>query len=411
MNAPMIADLLLGLSLLCCAAWVYLLCCRGGFWRARERLDGAPDTFDAWPPVAALVPARNEAGVIGECVAGLMAQDYPGPFRIVVVDDSSTDGTAEAAQQARAADSPHTLSVITAAPLPPGWAGKVWALSRGLAQAQAAYPETRYFWLTDADIAHDAPNLRRLVSKAAADRLDLVSQMVLLRSEGFWARFLIPAFVLFFQKLYPFAWVNDPRRRTAAAAGGSVLLSADALERIGGFAAIRDAIIDDCSLAKAVKIPDGGEGGGTQMGRIWLGLTTASESLRPYHGLAGVWRMVARSAFIQLRYSTGLLALTLLGMGMLYGAPPLIALAGAWLGLWPPAALGLAAWGLMTLSFLPILRLYGQPPAFAPALPLAGFLYSLMTLGSAVAYWRGRGGAWKGRTPAAGAADNASRQP
>jgi len=407
--------LLLSLALVSCAAWVYLLCGHGGFWRARERLDGAPGTLpgtrDDWPAVTALVPARNEAGVIGDCVAGLAAQDYPGPFRIVVIDDGSTDGTAEAARQAaqqRAqGEGAHRLAVVTASPLPPGWAGKVWALSQGLAHAQTAYPGTRYYWLTDADIAHDTRNLRRLVAKAETDRLDLVSQMVMLLADGFWARFLIPAFVFFFQKLYPFARVNDPARQMAAAAGGSILLSADAVARIGGFAAIRDAIIDDCSLAQAVKIPSGaiadpGTGG---PGRIWLGLTTASESLRPYHGLAGVWRMVARSAFTQLRYSTALLALTLLGMGLLYCAPPLVALTGAWLGLWLPAALGFLTWGLMALSFVPTLRLYRQPLLFAPALPLAGLLYSLMTLGSAVAYWRGRGGAWKGRTLATGAPD------
>lgn len=412
----MTAELLLYLSIASAAAWGYLLLFRGGFWLARERLDAAPalgangsaaaGPADTWPVVTALVPARNEAGVIAESVARLLAQDYPSAFHIVVIDDDSDDGTGPAASQAAAVStSPHSLTVTAAAPLPPGWAGKVWALSQGLAHARAAYPETRYFWLTDADIAHDAANLRRLVAKAETDRLDLVSQMVMLLSEGFWARFLIPAFVLFFQKLYPFAWVNAPGRRTAAAAGGSVLLRAEALARIGGFEAIRDAVIDDCSLARAVKAPAAKVRSGAT-GGIWLGLTATSESLRPYHGLAGVWRMVARSAFTQLRYSSILLVLTLIGMAVLYWAPPFIAVVAAALGQWPAAALALLAWGMMALSFIPTLRLYRQPLLFAPALPLAGLLYSLMTVGSAIAYWRGRGGAWKGRTLAASPPDS-----
>ena len=390
----MLTDPLLWLSLVPAAAWVYLVAAHGAFWRARERLDGPPPHDGPWPSVTALVPARNEAEVIGTTVARLLSQDYPGPFRVIVIDDHSGDGTAAAARRAAAAlESPHALTVIGARPLEPGWAGKVWAMSEGLAHAAAAHPDTQYLWLTDADIAHDPANLRRLVGKAEADRLDMVSQMVRLVSEGFWAGLLIPAFVFYFQKLYPFARVNDPARRTAAAAGGSVLLRHQALARIGGFTAIRDAIIDDCALARAVKA-DGRPGGG----RIWLGLTTASESLRPYHGLGGVWRMVSRSAFTQLRYSTGLLALTLGGMMLLYWAPPVVAAAAALSGAMLPLGLSLLTWALMTLAFLPILRLYGKPLIYAPALPLAGLLYSLMTLDSAVAYWCGRGGAWKGRT-------------
>jgi len=385
-------DPLTWLSLTSFAAWGYLLLCRGGFWRARERLDSAPAFGGPWPAVTALVPARNEAAVIGESVARLLVQDYPGPFRVIVVDDQSEDETAATAQAA-AAGRPHLLSVAGARPLPPGWVGKVWALSEGLARARETDPDTRYFWLTDADIAHDRLNLRRLVAKAERDDLDMVSQMVTLLSEGFWARFLIPAFIFFFAKLYPFAWVNDPARGVAAAAGGSILLRRAALERIGGFAAIRNALIDDCALARAVK--RGGRVGG---GRIWLGLTTAAQSLRPYHGLGGVWRMVSRSAFSQLRYSPTLLALTLAGMMLLYWGPPALAAIAAFRGGVPALVLSLATWGLMAAAFLPTLRLYRLPAAFAVTLPLAGLLYSLMTLDSALAYWRGRGGAWKGRT-------------
>jgi len=382
------------LSLLSFGAWIVLVLFHGGFWRARQRLDGAPGELDRWPAVTALVPARNEADVIGECVTRLMRQSYPGRFRVVVIDDHSTDGTAAAAATAAArAGSAERLAVVRARALEPGWAGKVWALSEGHAHAGRAFPDTRYFWLTDADIAHDPSNLRRLVAKAEEDRRDLVSQMVVLTSEGFWAGFLIPAFVFFFQKLYPFAWVNDPGRRTAAAAGGSVLLRREALERIGGLAALRDALIDDCALARAVK-GNRREGGG----RIWLGLTTAARSLRPYHGLAGVWRMVARSAFTQLRYSVFLLAGTLAAMALLYWGVPIMVLAALATGRTAALLCALGAWALMTLAFIPTLRLYGKSLLAAPSLPLAGLLYSLMTLASAVAYWRGRGGAWKGRT-------------
>jgi hopene-associated glycosyltransferase HpnB len=390
----MVADILLTLACLSFGAWSYLLAFHGGFWRVRERLDGAPGELGRWPAVTALVPARNEADVIGACITGLLQQDYPGSFRVLVVDDHSDDGTAAAAERAAVgAGGRHGLAVTQARPLEPGWAGKVWALSQAHAAAERDFPDTEYYWLTDADIAHDALNLRRLAAKAEKERLDLVSQMVMLSAEGPWAAFLIPAFVLFFQKLYPFAWANDPRRRTAAAAGGSMLLRRGALARIGGFAAIRGAIIDDCALARAVK--DHGRDGG---GRIWLGLTTAAESLRPYRGLAGVWRMVARSAFTQLRYSILLLAGTVAGMALLYWGVPLLALTGLLCGATPALRVALAAWGLMSFAFAPTLRLYGRSPLLAPLLPLAGFLYSLMTVGSAAAYWRGRGGAWKGRT-------------
>ncbi len=371
--------------------WAYLFVLRGGFWRADQRLDGTPGPRDTWPPVVALVPARDEAEVVGRCIETLLNQDYPGELRVFLIDDHSTDGTAS---QARGGASvtmrPEGLTVIRSRTLPPGWKGKVWALSEGLRAAGAL--DARYIWLTDADIAHDPINLRRLVGKAEAEDLDLVSQMVVLVSDGLWARLLIPAFVYFFQKLYPFRWVNDAGDSLAAAAGGCVLLRKDALGQIGGFDAIQGALIDDCSLAKAIKTR-GREGGG----RIWLGLTRSATSLRPYHGLPGIWRMVARSAYTQLRYSKALLFGTLLGMSMTYIAPPLIALAWPWHGDSGAAFLAGAAWLLMTVSFVPILRLYGQPLVFAPFLPIAGALYGAMTLESALAHWRGRGGAWKGR--------------
>ena len=390
----MVSALLLWLSLASLAAWLFLLCFRGGFWLARPRLDGPPATLDHYPNVVALVPARNEVAVIGECVRRLVRQRYPGQFDIIVIDDHSNDGTAaEARAGAGEASSDQALRVIKARPLASGWTGKPWALSEGLSYAESAGLDPTYYWLTDADIAHDTENLQRLVAQAETKRLDLVSQMVKLLSDGFWAGLLIPAFVFFFQKLYPFAWVNDPAAGTAAAAGGSVLIRGEALEAIGGFTAIKGAIIDDCSLARAVQA--GARPGG---GRLWLGLTTSSESLRPYHGLGGVWRMVARSAFTQLNYSAVLLVLTLLGMALLYIAPPVIAIAAGMAGLALPMTVSLATWAIMVISFLPILALYRRSAFYAPLLPLAGVLYSLMTVGSAIRYWQGRGGAWKGRT-------------
>lgn len=392
-SSGMLVGVLSGLLFLSFAIWIYLIVARGGFWRARERLDGPPGDLAAWPAVAALVPARNEAEVLRRSLSTLLQQDYPGPFHVILIDDHSEDGTADIARQtAIELGQDARLTVMRSGPLPPGWAGKVWALSEGFRQAPATVPDYEYLLLTDADIAHDPVNLRRLAEKARTGDLDLVSQMVVLVSEGFWARLLIPAFVLFFQKLYPFAWVNDPTRRTAAAAGGCVLLDRRAIERIGGFQGLHDALIDDCSLAALIKRA-GREGGG----RLWLGLTTAAESLRPYHGLRGIWQMVARSAYTQLRRSPVLLAGTLLGMTVIYLVPPIAFLSGYSLGAPPLVAMGAAVWGLMLMAFLPILRLYNQSILLAPLLPLAGLMYALMTLDSAIAHWRGRGGAWKGR--------------
>ncbi len=389
----MLVSLLSGLVLLSLVIWIYLITARGGFWRARERLDGPPGDLAAWPAIAALVPARNEAEVLRRSLSSLLQQDYPGAFHVILIDDHSDDGTADIARQtAIDLGREARLTVMQSAALPPGWAGKVWALAEGFRQAPATVPDYEYLFLTDADIAHDTVNLRRLAAKARAADLDLVSQMVVLVSEGFWARLLIPAFVLFFQKLYPFAWVNDPANRTAAAAGGCVLLDRRAIERIGGFQGLHDALIDDCTLAGLIK-RTGRDGGG----RLWLGLTTAAESLRPYHGLRGIWQMVARSAYTQLRRSPILLAGTLLGMAVIYWVPPIAVLYGCIFAVPPIIALGAAVWGLMLLAFLPTLRLYRQSILLAPLLPLAGLMYSLMTLDSAIAHWRGRGGAWKGR--------------
>jgi hopene-associated glycosyltransferase HpnB len=370
------------------AAWASLLVARGGFWLARERIDTPPDRA-RWPAVVAIVPARNEADVIGRSIRSLLDQDYPGPFHIVLVDDHSRDGTAEIARDvARAHPQGARLTIHRAAPLPPGWVGKIWALFQGLRRADDI-SQAPFVWLTDADIEHDSANLRRLVARAESENRALVSLMVLLSCAGFWERLLIPPFVFFFQKLYPFAWVNDPKRRTAAAAGGCVLVRRAALDAAGGLEAIKAEIIDDCALARRVKAAGHAS--------LWLGLTTEVRSIRPYEGLAGIWSMVARSAYTQLRHSPWRLAGTVLGMALVYIAPPLLVLTYPLHGQALAAALGGLAWLLMSIAVLPTLRLYGQPARLAPLLPLAALLYSAMTLDSGLAHRRGRGGAWKGR--------------
>ncbi len=384
---------LAGLSL---AIWLYLLLGRGGFWRAGVRLDGSPSDRTAWPEVAAVVPARDEADVIGRALASLLVQDYPGAFHVILVDDHSSDGTEEVVRcAARGAGRSERLTVLQARPLPPGWAGKLWALSEGVARAEAVAPASRFLWFTDADIEHGAATLRRLVAKAEDEDLDLVSLMIALSCCRFWERLLIPPFVFFFQKLYPFAWVNDPGRRTAAAAGGCMLLRGSALRRAGGLAPIRGELIDDCALAALVKA-EGREGGG----RIWLGLTASARSLRSYPGLAGIWRMVARSAYAQLGRSPSLLVVALVGMFLTYLAPPISVLAYPLHGQAAAGAVGFAAWALMTVAVWPTLRLYRQPIALAPLLPLVALIYCAMTLHSALGHARGRGGLWKGRVEA-----------
>jgi hopene-associated glycosyltransferase HpnB len=375
------------------AAWAVLLFARGGFWLARERLDADEPDRPAWPAVVAIVPARNEAEVIGDSMRSVVAQDYPGPFLAILVDDHSRDDTAAIALAAAdAAGYRDRLAVVRSGPLPGGWAGKLWALSEGLRHARELSPEAPFVWFTDADIAHDAQSLRRLVGKAEREDRDLVSVMVLLSCRRFWEKLLVPPFVFFFAMLYPFAWVNDRRARTAAAAGGCVLLRRVALERAGGLEPIRDAIIDDCALATLIK-----EHGRDGPGAIWLGLSRKLASIRPYEGLAGIWWMVVRSAYTQLGRSPLLLAGTLAGLAVVDLAPPVIVLSYPSTGNTAALALAAIAWAAMSIAFRPWLRLYRQSTLLAPTLPLAAALYCAMTVHSAVQHWRGRGGAWKGR--------------
>jgi hopene-associated glycosyltransferase HpnB len=333
------------------------------------------------------VPARDEADGIAESIGSLLRQDYPGRFSIILVDDNSSDGTAEVARRvADAAGAADRLTVIAGRPLPSGWTGKLWAVHQGVAAAEQQEPRPDYLLLTDADIVYSADALRNLAAKAESERLVLTSLMAKLRCESFAERALIPAFIFFFQMLYPFSWVNSPRSKTAAAAGGCMLVRTDALRRAGGIERIRGALIDDCALARALK----------EQGPIWLGLTNRVRSIRPYPEIEDIRRMVARSAYAQLRYSPLLLAGTVLGMALTYLAPPLFALFGNGLAYW----FGLAAWGLMALAFQPTLRFYRVSPLWGLALPAIAFAYMLFTLDSAWATARGRGGLWKGRVQA-----------
>ena len=370
--------------------WFYLLLLHGGFWRARPRVELERDA-DAGlvrhPVVAAVVPARNEAESIDSCLKSLLAQDYPGTLQVILVDDGSEDGTAEMARQAvRAMNADERLEVIRGAPLPRGWTGKLWAVAQGVQKAETRAPD--YLWLTDADIAHDASELHRLVAIAETQDRDLVSLMVRLRCESIWERLLIPAFVFFFQMLYPFPWANDETKRTAAAAGGSMLVRRTALRSAGGIEAIKGAVIDDCTLARNVKT----------RGKIWRGLTAHTSSLRRYETLSEIWNMVVRSAYTQLGYSPPLLALCVAGLVVVFALPAATAVHGAIAGNAGEFALGAGALAMMAGAYLPTLRLYGRSPVNAAFLPLAALLYCAMTVDSAWRHHRGKGGGWKGRS-------------
>ena len=367
--------------------WIYLIFCRGGFWLARERDDANqplwPDDAD-WPKVAVIIPARDEAAILPQTFRSILTQDYP-KLSVILVDDNSSDGTTAAAGQVAASTGRQAI-VLQGRALPAGWTGKLWALHQGISHVETTKSSPDYLLLTDADIHHAPGSVKRLVARARTNGLVLTSLMAKLHCESFAERALTPAFVFFFQMLYPFAWVNDPSTRTAAAAGGCMLVERLALERAGGVAKIRDALIDDCALARLVKAE----------GPIWLGLTSQVRSLRKYPGVSDIDRMVTRSAYAQLRYSPLLLATTVAAMAVTYIAPILV----AFIGRYPANAIGLAAWTLMMLAFLPILRFYRMSPFWAVMLPLIAAIYSALTLNSAYQHWGGKGGAWKGRSQA-----------
>jgi hopene-associated glycosyltransferase HpnB len=374
------------------AIWLYLIAARGAFWRAAERdTRFAPESLAApasWPRVVAVVPARNEADVIAEAVGSLLAQNYPGDFSVVLVDDQSTDGTSDTAMnEAVKLVAMNRLTILTGTEPPAGWTGKLNAMATGV-RAVEARGAPDYILFTDADIAYRDPRaLQRLVRGAVAKGTVLTSLMVKLRCDSMSEKLLIPAFVFFFQKLYPFAWVNDRKNKVAAAAGGCMLVKYDALARAGGVAAIRGALIDDCAMGALLK----------KEGPVFLGLTEAVESIRPYDDFNHIRSMVSRSAYAELDYSPLKLLGSVLGLAVTYLAPPYLALfVEGW-----PGMLGAIVWAVMALSFQPILRLYRQSPMWGVALPFIALFYLGFTVDSAVQHWRGRGGAWKGRYQAA----------
>jgi hopene-associated glycosyltransferase HpnB len=382
------------IALLSLAIWIYLLVGRGQFWRTQpvmlDRAQLIPPALMVWPTVAIVIPARNEAAMLPLTLEPLLHQDYPGKLAIYLVDDQSDDGTGTIARELAAAHPAIAFQLIPSKPLPPGWTGKLWALHQGLDAATVS----DYVLLTDADICHDRASLRYLVLKAETEQRDLVSLMVQLRCESFWERLLIPAFVFFFAKLYPFSWVNRPDRVTAAAAGGCSLVRRSALEQIGGIAALKDALIDDCTLAAKIKYRDNP----TNQHRIWLGLTTEIRSLRPYDDLASIWNMVARTAYTQLNYSPLLLLGTIVGMALVYLVAPIGIIYSLFFQQWGLLGITIVIYSLMVICYRPTIQFYRCPGIYALALPLIGLMYNLMTIDSARRHWRGKGGQWKGRS-------------
>jgi hopene-associated glycosyltransferase HpnB len=378
----------IGIAALSLLIWLYLFFFNGHFWQiwiAEADRESIPAP-KFWPRVVAMVPARNEAANIAQSVAALAGQDYPGEFSLIVVDDHSEDGTGDMARKAAAeSGASGRVAIQLAPPLAAGWTGKLRALQSGVDSTQANAPE--FFWFTDADIVHAPNTLRRLICRAQYDQLDLTSLMVLLQAQTFAEKLIIPPFLYFFLMLYPPRLIGNAKLQTAGAAGGCMLLRSTALARIGGLAAIRSELIDDCSLARAVKRSDG---------RIWMGLTRASVSLRRYEKFSELRDMIARTAFTQLNYSALQLIGTLVGLVLTFVAPVALALS-ANSRIWLPALL---AWCLMSASFLPTVVFYRLSPIWSPFLPVAALFYSYSTFLSAVRYWLGRGGQWKGRAQA-----------
>jgi len=385
--------------------WLALLFGRGEFWKMDQRLSPLEEEQSgySWPSITAIIPARNEGETLPDSLPTVLGQDYPGELNVILVNDHSEDDTDEIAGQiAGESDSDRELRVVVPPPTPESWAGKVWALHHGFQHAKEFDPEL--IWLTDADISHDSETLKTITQKLAEDKLDLVSVMADLQTESFWEKLLIPNFVYYFSMIYPFNWVNDSNKETAAAAGGCVIVRRPVLENLGGFGTISDAVIDDCALAQGCSNPMG-EG-------LWLGLSHMATSIRSYESLGGIWKTVSRSAFSQLRYSNLLLLGTVLGLIILFVVP--LASIGLGIGglLGSPTLdtamsialvlIGGTTWFGMGLSLLPILNWYGLSPAYGLLAPVGGIFYTLMTIDSGLTWWRKEGSEWKGRTMPAG---------
>lgn len=378
-----ITEMLIAAGVLSLLIWAYLVLARGGFWRIDTAV--SPPGVNINPVhIAVIIPARDEAEVVGRAVRSLLQQTGHHRIHIFLVDDASTDGTAQAARAAAVAEGrTQDLIVVPGSPLPPGWSGKLWAMEQGIQQAANTAPD--FFLFTDADVEHAPDNVATLVSIAQSGPYDMASFMVKLHCQSVAEKLLIPAFVYFFFKLYPPAWISNPRRSEAGAAGGCILIRPAALEKADGIAAIRQEVIDDCSLAARVK---------SNGGRLWLGATATTRSIRPYEGFSGIGCMISRSAFNQLRHSNILLLFSMAGMAVTYLLPPALIFFTHRIA---PAALGGTAWLLMVLSYVPVLRLYRLNPLWALALPLAAVFYVGATFHSAWKYWTGQGGEWKGR--------------
>jgi hopene-associated glycosyltransferase HpnB len=374
--------MLLAAGIIALLIWVYLLFGRGSFWRIES-----PSSLPGGIPsarIAVIIPARDEAEFIGQSVTSLLRQTGPHAVHLFLVDDASSDSTAQIAADAAAGiGRAPNLTIMESEPLPAGWSGKLWAVHQGVERAREFQPD--FFLFTDADVVHSPENLSLLVALAQSQKRDLVSFMVKLHCATFAEKLLVPAFVYFFFKLYPPRWTAGPRRATAGAAGGCLLVRPTALEAAGGIAAIRDQVIDDCALAARIK---------RNGGRLWLGPSESARSIRLYSGFRGIGGMVSRTAFNQLRHSALLLFTATLGMAATYLLPPALALFSHRLA---PSLLGGAAWLLMMVSFLPILRLYRLNPLWSMALPFIAVFYMGATIDSAWRYWAGRGGEWKGR--------------
>ncbi len=375
--------------------WIYLLIFHGKFWLADQRLLPTSETeienMEYSPSVSVIIPARNEAQLLRVTLNSLLIQDYPGILKIILVDDCSQDNTVNIGKFFDQKGNNCTkLEVISGADLPSNWTGKLWAINQGIKYIKQQTLTPDYFLLTDANIEHSSTNIRQLVVKAEQENLALVSLMVKLQCESLAEKLMIPAFVFFFQKLYPFKWVNNSQKSTAAAAGGCVLIRHQVLDEVGGIEVIKNALIDDCSLAKAVKQKSTNK-------KIWLGLTLETKSLRSYPDLMSIWNMVARTAFTQLNYSPFLLLVTVIAMKLVYLIPSLGIILGVIFGWWEVVAIALLARLLMFLAYLPIVRFYQLSPIYAMGLPTVALIYTLITIDSAWRHWRGQGGYWKGR--------------